>query len=91
MSVILIDPDDVPIIPIDWADVLPTGVALSTVVHTVPSPLTLDSEGASVANGTSWAKISGQEHGGTYLLQAEATLDNGETINRAVTLRCGDA
>jgi len=88
MSVILIDPGDVPIIPIDWSDVLPAGVNISSVTHAVPSPLTLDSEGNTTT--TSWAKFSGQAHGGTYLLQASAVLDNGETINRAVTLRCSD-
>lgn len=89
MSIILIDPSDVPVVPIDWSDVLPTGVTIVSVSHSVPSPLTLDSEGETTT--TSWAKFSGQEHGGTYLLQATATLDNGETINRAVTLRCSDA
>lgn len=84
MSVIHINPGSTPIIPIDWTDVLPTGVVLSSVSHSVPSPLTLDSEGNSTTS--SWAKFSGQLHAGVYLLEAVAVLDNGETIKRPVTL-----
>lgn len=91
MAIILVDPSDDVLISLDWTDALPTGVSLSSVSHSVSSPLSISSEYLSVEDNLSSAKVSGAAHGGTYMLQATATLDNGEVINRAATLRCVDA
>ena len=91
MAVILIDPLDEVIISFDWTDALPAGVLVYSVTHTVSSPLTKVSESTTPAQNLSTCKISGALHGGTYLVQATASLDNGETINRAATVRCVDA
>jgi hypothetical protein len=89
--VILVDPSDIVVISFDWTDALPTGVLVASVAHSVPSPLTLVFEATVPEDSLSTAKISGMLHGGTYQVQATATLDNGETINRAATIRCVDA
>lgn len=91
MSVILVDPSDVVVISFDWSGALPTGVLVASVSHSVPSPLTLVFQSTVPVDALSTAKISGMLHGGTYQVQATATLDNGETINRAATVRCVDA
>jgi len=91
MSVILVDPSDQVLIQFNWTDALPTGVLLSSVSHSVSSPLSIASEYTTIGDNTSSAKISGAAHGGTYLVQATATLDNGEVVNRAATVRCVDA
>jgi len=91
MAVILVDPSDIPVISFDWTDALPSGVLVASVVHSVSSPLTLVFESTVPASNLSTAKVSGWQHGKTYLVQATATLDNGETINRAATVRCVDA
>lgn len=91
MSVILVDPGDTTVITFDWTDALPTGVLVYAVAHSVSSPLSLVFEATTPAQNLSTAKITGMAHGGTYLVQATASLDNGETINRAATVRCVDA
>lgn len=91
MAVILVDPSDQIIVSFDWTDALPSGVLVYSVTHTVSSPLSKSTETTTPAQNLSTVKISGAAHGGTYLVQATALLDNGETINRAATVRCVDA
>lgn len=87
MSVPLTDPGDSAFFELDWSDALGTGVTLSSVSHSVPSGLTLVSESTDTADSTSAVRISGTEHGQTYLIEGAATLSNGEVINRQFPLR----
>ena len=91
MSVILVDPSDVPLLSFDWTDALPSGVLVYAVTHSVSSPLSIVSQSTTPNQNLSTVKVSGFQHGATYLIQATASLDNGETINRAMTVRCVDA
>lgn len=87
MDVILLDPSDEALVTIDWADVLPASVTLSSVTHTAPSPLVLVSQATDIAQGRSQAKVRGATHGALYMLEAQATLSNGEIINRQFPAR----
>jgi hypothetical protein len=96
--VILIDPNDTVVITFDWADAIPSTsplTTLSSVAHTAPSAspttLILQAQSTNTVAKTSAAKVSGGVHGETYQLQAQATLSNGEVVNRAATLRCIEA
>jgi hypothetical protein len=91
MAVLLIDPLDEVLISFDWTDALPAGVLIYSVDHVVTLPLVKLFEDTTPNENLSTCKIKGAVHGGTYLLQATAQLDNGEVINRAATLRCVDA
>lgn len=82
----VIDPDGTRVFTPSWADELPTGVTLSSVVHTLPSPLV--HLGESNTTTTSSVRISGARHGQMYMVECEATLSNGETVNRGFPLRC---
>jgi hypothetical protein len=81
MSIVMLWEDDQAVIPIDWEDILPTGVTVSTVTHSVPSPLTKSSE--SNTSTTSAVKVTGAVHGGRYSVTGAATLSNGEVLNRS--------
>ena len=87
MSIVLLDPSDSSLITIDWADVLINAVTLSAVTHTVPAGLTKVSEAIDVPNGRSQVKVSGATHGSAYMIEAQATLSNGEVINRQFPAR----
>lgn len=82
---ILFDPSDNALVTFDWTDVLPASVTVIGVVHTVPSPLVKGTESAS--SPTSSVKISGAVHGGMYMVEGQATLSNGEVINRQFPIR----
>lgn len=82
----LIDPGDSANFRMDWSDALPSGVTVSAVTHTLPSPLTKVSESNDTT--TSTVRVSGALHAGLYLVEAAATLSNGETLNRQFPLRC---
>jgi hypothetical protein len=86
-NVVIVDPADSAIVTFDWSDVLGLTISLAGVVHTVPAPLTKGAESTDVLNQTSAVKVSGAVHGGMYLVEAQATLSNGETINRQATVR----
>ncbi len=87
MTVVLLDPSDSALITIDWADVLAIGVTLSAVTHIVPTGLTKVTEAQDLANGKSQVKVSGAAHGLMYMIEAQATLSNGEVINRQFPAR----
>ncbi len=82
---ILFDPSDNALVTFDWTDVLPGSVTVASVVHTVPSPLVKGTE--STSSPTSSVKISGAVHGGMYMVEGQATLSNGEVINRQFPIR----
>lgn len=85
--IVLLDPGDQALIDIDWADVLLGATTLSSVTHTVPSPLTKLTEATNTSTGHSQVKVSGAVHGSIYMVEASATLANGELINRQVPAR----
>lgn len=68
----------------EWEDAIPTGGAMSSVVHTVPTGLVKVSEG--VDGTTATVRISGGSHGRTYQVMAAATMSTGEIINRPLVL-----
>ena len=84
-DVLLIDPSDNVLVTFEWAD-LPDGVTLSTVLHSVPSPLVKGTESTNAGAGTSTVKVGAGTavHGQRYMVEAQATLSNGETLNRQV-------
>lgn len=82
----LIDPDESTVFTPSWVDELPDGVTLSSVLHTVPSPLV--HAGESNTTTTSSVRISGARHGQVYSIECEATLSNGETMSKSFPLRC---
>jgi hypothetical protein len=82
---ILFDPSDNALITFDWSDVLPESVTVASVVHTVSSPLTKSTESNSTT--TSTVKVTGAQHGGMYVIEGQATLSNGEVINRQFPIR----
>lgn len=82
----LIDPGDSAWFTFDWTDALPTGVTVTAVTHTLPSPLVKVAE--STASPNSSVRISGSVHAQLYAVQAAATLSNGEVLNRQFPLRC---
>lgn len=84
MSVAIADPADDATFVLTWND-LPAGLSLSTVVHTVPTPLSKGTESNTAT--TSSVEISGGVHGAMYLIQAQAVLSNGDTINRQFPVR----
>ena len=85
MNILLFDPSDDAIVTFNWADVLPSGVTVSSVTHTVDSPLVKGAE--SNTTTTSSVKVSGALHGGLYMVTGSATLSNGEVINRQFPIR----
>lgn len=83
------------VVTFDWTDAIPSTSPLTTLVsvaHTAPSAspttLTVAGQSTNVAAKTSAAKVSGGVHGELYLLEAAATLSNGEIVNRSAVLRC---
>jgi len=86
-DVVLLDPGDSVFITIDWADVLVDGITLASATHTVPSPLTRVSQSDSPSTGKSQVRVSGALHGVTYMIEAVATLSNGEVVNRQFPVR----
>jgi hypothetical protein len=85
MTIAIFDPTDSALQSFDWTDALPDGVTVSSVTHSVESPMTVLSE--SNTTTTSSAKLSGAAHGGYYMVSASATLSNGEVINRQFPIR----
>lgn len=84
-NIILFDPSDSAVVTFDWTDVLPSATTVSSATHTVPSPLTKVSE--SNTTNTSSVKISGAVHGGRYMVEGQATLSNGEVLNRQFEIK----
>ena len=86
-EIVVIDPGDQTLLTFVWDD-LPVGVTLTgSVEHTVPAPLTRMSQATDVLTGTSQVRVSGAIHGGLYMIEGQATLSNGESINRQFPVR----
>jgi hypothetical protein len=86
-NVLLFDPSDNATVEISWADVLPAGITLSSVTHAVPSPLVKGAESTDAPNSRSFVKVSGAVHGAVYMIEGQATLSNGDVINRQWPVR----
>jgi len=86
-SIVLLDPSDQAVITIDWSDALDSN-SLVSVVHVVPSPLAKMSEATDIPGKASQVKVPGAVHGGIYLIEGQATLSNGEILNRQFPARC---
>ena len=86
MNVVLADPADSALYTFEWVDLAP-GITLASVIHTAPSPLTKVSESTSPSDATSSVRIAGGVHGALYMIEAQATLSSGETLNRQFALR----
>lgn len=84
-NVILFNPSDNALITFDWSDVLPATVTVSSVTYTAPAPLTATP--GVVASPQSQVKITGAVHGAIYQINGQATLSNGEVINRVFPIR----
>lgn len=82
---ILFDPSDNALVTFDWSDVLPEAVTVTGAVHTLPSPLVKGTE--SYTSSTSTVKVSGAQHGAMYMVEGQATLSNGEVLNRQFPIR----
>ena len=83
MSVIVLDPGDSANISIQWQNL---GVGtVSSVAYTPISGVTITPQ--SVINNVSTVRISGLKNGLTYQLEAAATLNTGEVLNRNIPLR----
>jgi len=87
IAIALLDPSDQAILTIDWSDAI-GAIALGTVVHAVVAPLVKLSESTDVNAKTSQVKVSGAVHGGTYMIEGQSTLGNGEVLNRQFPVRC---
>lgn len=77
----------------DFSAELPNGgVTVSSVAWSVepaesPEVVTASGQSDDLANARSTISVSGVPHGATYILQAKATLSNGEQVAKDITLR----
>jgi hypothetical protein len=79
---IIFDPSDNGWITFHWDEWIPSGVSLVSVTHSVPLPMTITAETTDVLSQQSAVRISGAQHGGRYMVTAQAVMSNGETLNR---------
>lgn len=87
MTIPVVHPSDSAKLQLDWTDVLGDTLTLSSVTHTVPSPLTKVGETTDTVNGLSEVQVSGAQHGVTYPISAAATLSDGQVITRVIPAR----
>lgn len=89
MMIAIIDPQDEALIPCDWSDIVTGVLSISgDATHFVPDGLIKLSEATDVANNMSFVKVKGAQHGMKYDIEAQATLNNGEILNRNFPVRC---
>jgi hypothetical protein len=79
------DPDNARNYGVDWTDVLPDSVTLSTVVIVGTPGLTVDS-GPSVTGSRGTARFSGGTIGSNYDVTFRATFSDGQTDDRTITI-----
>lgn len=79
---ITLDPADTANVSIEWTD-LGSGQVVS-VAYTPIAGVTLTPQGINGAVST--VRVSGLVHGRTYQLEATATLNTGETLNRNIPI-----
>lgn len=86
-KIVILDPEDDATLTLDWTGELGEGVTLSSVVHSVPTDLDIESENTDPTSNHSEVTVSGATHGAIYQISARATLSTGEQISRSVTAR----
>lgn len=86
-NIVVFDPSDSAVITFNWTDVVVAPITLVSTVHNVPAPMSKMSESTDVANGLSQVKVSGAVHGGICLVEGQATLSNGDVVNRQFPVR----
>jgi len=86
-NIVLANSTDQIVITFDYSNELTTGITLVSATHTVPSPMTKISESTDAPNALSQVKVSGAVHGLTVPIGGQATLSNGELINRVFPVR----
>jgi hypothetical protein len=86
-NIVLFDPSDSAVITFNWTDVVVSPITLVSAVHTVPAPMVKVSESTDVPNSLSQVKVSGAVHGGVCLIEGQATLSNGDVVNRQFPVR----
>lgn len=79
---ITLDPADAANVTIDWSDL--GSAQLVSVSYTPISGVTLTPQG--INGAVSIVRVSGLVHGRTYQLEATATLNTGETLNRNIPI-----
>jgi hypothetical protein len=72
----------------DWADVCSDPVTLQSVAYTVPTGLTQVTTALDTQNKQSSILLSGGTHGVDYVVEAKATLSNGEKPDGSIVVRC---
>ena len=86
------DPDATLVYSVDWAsEWLPTGAAISSVVHTITptsatTPLTQVSAGIQ-NGGTTYIELSGGVEKEIYTIEAKVTLDDGAVDSRKFRIK----
>lgn len=79
---IILDPADTANVSIEWTDL--GNASVLSVAYTPIAGVTLTPQGVSGAVST--VRVSGLVHGRTYQLEATATLNTGETLNRNIPI-----
>jgi uncharacterized repeat protein (TIGR01451 family) len=87
MSVLLKNPGDDIDYTMTWSNL--GAATVSSVVHSVPTGLTIVSESNTMT--TSTVRLSGATHGRTYSVKGTATLNTGRTLVRTFPLRVMNA
>lgn len=90
-DIVIANPADKITITFDWTADLVAGITVASVVHTVPAPLSKDSESTSTVTGQSQVMFHGVVHGEIYQILGSATLSDGEVLNRRVPVRGWDS
>lgn len=86
-AVFVTDPAGELLYTFDWSADIPVGVALSSVAYTVPIPLDKYIDTPDIANKKSTIGLRGAVHAGLYEVLALATLNSGEKVPKAITIR----
>lgn len=80
---IVLDPSDVVNVTVTWENL--GSATILSVSYTAPVGLTVTSMGNTTT--TSSFRVSGLAHGLTCQIEAQATLNSGETLNRNIPIR----
>lgn len=83
----LIDPDAGLIYTFDFSSEVPSGVSVTSITITAPSPLVVTGKTDDLTNKSTRALLSGAVHGMVYQVEARAVLNNGETIPLTASFR----
>lgn len=73
---------------LNFAAEVPAAAAIDAIAFTVEpvDTITLEGQTNDLANSQATIRVSGASHGQRYILKGAATLNNGETLTKAVAL-----